>query len=524
MGKIINPATNKPFVEVGPSPYIMQLRGEIMHQLRMKYDAAQTTSQNELHWMQADTMGPLSANSYEVRRKLRSRSRYETSNSGYLKGITLSICNDTIGRGPRLQVTDQRFAPSLRAKIDAKFAEYAQAIKLRKKLWQMRYARCETGETFAFRQWRPRVDDAVKIDWKLFEADQISNFNIMAYGTREIDGIRYDGNGDPTEYYLLKEHPGDSAVARLYDPSGTWIGYENVIHWFRQERQWSRGVPETTATLPLWALLRRYTLAVVQNAEIAADFTVLLKSMQSANINPFNGTTSDPSTWFDAFPIDRGLMTVLPDQYDLAQLDPKQPVTVYDVFVSALIQEASRPLLVPRNHALGNSGGYNMSSGTLDRQSYRAAIQEVRDDCQDECLDKIYKEWWYEAIRTPNYFEEEISLGESIALIIDRLPSLRNKPPQSTWRWDEVPEHTDPLKVAQAIDVLFKGGHISDTDVQEGRFNRSVEDHYDNLKEQQKQRQLIGISGTDSPDPTPATDTTDPNGDPLDVPALPNGR
>jgi hypothetical protein len=40
------------------------------------------------------------------------------------------------------------------------------------------------------------------------------------------------------------------------------------------------------------------------------------------------------------------------------------------------------------------------------------------------------------------------------------------------------------LKVAQAIDVLFKSGHISDTDIQEGRFNRRVEDHYRNLEKQ----------------------------------------
>jgi capsid protein len=46
---------------------------------------------------------------------------------------------------------------------------------------------------------------------------------------------------------------------------------ESVIHLFRAERPGqSRGVPEITPALPLFAMLRRYTLAVLGAAEQAA--------------------------------------------------------------------------------------------------------------------------------------------------------------------------------------------------------------------------------------------------------------
>mgnify|MGYP001613554414 FL=1 len=179
-------------------------------------------------------------------------------------------------------------------------------------------------------------------------------------------------------------------------------------------------------------------------------------------------------------------MTVIPSGYDLKQLDPAQPVTMYDTFVNALVQEAARPLLAPRNLALGNSGGYNMASGALDRQFYRQAINQERLSCNEEELEQCLEYWWYEAIRIPGYFDDEYVRGNQnpISSIVTRFQSLREESPRHVFRWDEVPEHTDPVKVAQAIDILYKGHHLSDTDIQEARYNRSVEEHYANLEKQ----------------------------------------
>ena len=72
--------------------------------VRGRYDAAQTTSDNERHWANADFLAADAANSPEVRRALRCRARYEVANNSYAKGIVLTLANDVVGTGPRLQM------------------------------------------------------------------------------------------------------------------------------------------------------------------------------------------------------------------------------------------------------------------------------------------------------------------------------------------------------------------------------------------------------------------------------------
>jgi len=501
---LINPATDKPFKEVRPNDEMMQLRQTIMKKLRHKYDAAQDTSQNQLHWAQADALSPNSSNAAAVRKVLRNRSRYETANNGYLKGIILSLCQDFVGSGPTLQINDPRFNDQQRQTIERKWKRRAKKIRMRKSLWKMRHAKCQDGEGFMFRYMDDKLKHTLKSNYRVYEADQITHFDAPLIKKEsknlEVDGIRYDRrSGRPTHYHVLNEHPGDTVTFNRAPLKGTWVPAEQMIHWFRQDRGWHRGIPETSPTLHLWALLRRYTLAVVQNAEIAADFTVLLKSLQPATTNPFSldgqgqPTQTSSEDWFDSFPVDRGLMTVLPDKYDLTQLDPKQPVSMYDAFVMSLVQEAARPMLVPKMHAVGSSGDFNMASANLDRQTYRQSINDERLDCNEEVLDPDFEDWWFQAVRTPGYFQDEVS-GDSVMSTVNRFQDLRDDTPDNTYRWDEVPEHVDPVRVAEAIDILHRGGHISDTDIQEGRFNRRVEDHYENLERQQTWREANDAS------------------------------
>ncbi len=88
-----------------------------------------------------------------------------------------------------------------------------------------------------------------------------------------VAGIYFDADGNPTGYDMLESHPGDmrgtSTKAEPMDAA-------NVIHWFKCDRPGQvRGIPEITPALPLFAMLRRYTLAVLLAAETAA---ILLRS------------------------------------------------------------------------------------------------------------------------------------------------------------------------------------------------------------------------------------------------------
>ncbi len=72
--------------------------------VRARYDAAVTNDDNRRHWANADGLSANSANSAEVRRILRNRSRYEVANNSYARGIVLTLAHDVVGTGPRLQL------------------------------------------------------------------------------------------------------------------------------------------------------------------------------------------------------------------------------------------------------------------------------------------------------------------------------------------------------------------------------------------------------------------------------------
>jgi capsid protein len=59
-----------------------------------------------------------------------------------------------------------------------------------------------------------------------------------------------------------------------------------VLHWFTPDRFGQlRGIPEITPALPLFAQLRRYTLATLTAAEIAA----MLAGVMQTNLPPGRG-------------------------------------------------------------------------------------------------------------------------------------------------------------------------------------------------------------------------------------------
>jgi len=81
-------------------------------ELRAKFDSAQTTHDNRRHWANADHLAADAAANPQVRRILRNRARYEVANNSYARGIVLTLANDVIGTGPRLQMLLPAEAPA----------------------------------------------------------------------------------------------------------------------------------------------------------------------------------------------------------------------------------------------------------------------------------------------------------------------------------------------------------------------------------------------------------------------------
>src|SRR5690606_22599986 len=152
----------------------------------------------------------------------------------------------------------------------------AKAVGLPEKLRTMRAARATDGEVFAVLVSNPHLPGPVKLDLRLVEADQVTTPDLSVLDEGAVDGIVFDAFGNPVEYHLLKGHPGDARSGYLgIELDGVTAASE--IHYYRGDRPGqSRGIPDITPALPLFAQLRRYTLAVIAAAETAADFAGIL--------------------------------------------------------------------------------------------------------------------------------------------------------------------------------------------------------------------------------------------------------
>jgi len=466
-----------------------------------KFDSAKTTPENRKHWANADGLSPNAAINPEVRRVLRNRARYEVANNSYAKGIVLTLANDTIGTGPRLQMLTGDTEAN--ARIEDAFEQWSRAIDLPGKLRTMRLARAESGEAFALLVSNPGIGSRVSLDLKLIEADQVCTPLLRRGRNDEIDGITLDPWGNPSAYRVLKRHPGDSGVFRT--PIDDLTAYDtfaaaSVVHYFRADRPGQlRGIPDITPALPLFAQLRRYTLATIAAAETAANFAAVIYTD-----SPPNGE-ADPLEPMDEVELEQRIATVLPGGWKLGQVHAEQPTTTFGEFKREVLNEIARCLNMPFNVAAGNSSGYNYASGRLDHQVYYKSIRVEQHHLQLAVLDRILKAWLNEAVLV------EGLLPQSMRTLSGGAATL----PEHAWFWDGV-EHVDPAKEANAQATRL----ANHTTTLAAEFARQGRDWEQELRQRAKELTLmneLGLASATAQTAAPAADAPAEDPDPAEV-------
>jgi capsid protein len=275
-----------------------------------------------------------------------------------------------------------------------------------------------------------------------------------------------------------------------------WLDYDRVpaaamIHDFRVDRPGqTRGVPEIMPALPLFAQLRRYTLAVLAAAETAADFAAVLYTDAPAN------GEAEPVEPMDLVELERRMATVLPGGWRLGQIQAQQPATGYSEFKKEILNEIARCLSIPYNVAACNSSGYNYASGRLDHQTYYKSIRVDQAQLGIVVLDRVLRAW----------FDEAILVSELLPRWM-RTTALRDLDHQ--WFWDGQ-EHVDPAKEANAQATRL-GNHTTTLAYE---FARQGRDWESELRQRAKEVALVrqlGLSEPQAPEPEESepTDTQD---------------
>lgn len=466
------------------------------HAPRATFDAATTAIENRDHWAAADSLSARSANSAEVRQKLRDRSRYEAQNNPYLRAIISSLANDTIGTGPRLQLSFREFtdpdfqvrqAPptNLAHEVEIRWQEWCDEIGLTDKLILADKAETRDGEVFAVKRMNPNLR-GVKLDMQLVEAEVCCTPDIDWSDPRAVDGMRLDEFGNVSEYHFLRRHPGDLGWFAGY----AWDDYEvvparNVCHIFDPDRVAEyRGLPATTATLNTYGDARGYRKSVLHAARTHASITAVIESKDGAytdqTIPDEHGEDDDA---FDKVPLNRDTYLQMPDGKTVKFLSPTQPIPSYREVSGEFNSECGRAINnAPRNIATGSSAEYNFASGKLDRQGWNRGIMIRRDRRRRGLLLPFFWSWVDEGMLTPGYFPAGL-------------------PPLSSWRvryqWDGF-ESIDPVKDATAREIMLRSGQTTLDDVC-AELGKDWEEVLEQQAREKAKRKSLGL---DEPEPT----------------------
>jgi len=448
---------------------LSRVRALPVRRVRGRFDSAVTSDDNRRHWANADALSADAAATPQVRRTLRIRCRYEVANNSYARGIVLTLANDVVGTGPRLQMLTENEAAN--REVEREFDRWAREVGLAEKLRTMRQARAQDGEAFAILVNNPDLGGPVKLDLRLVEADQVTSPFRGLLEENEVDGIRLDVLGNPVAYRVLKDHPG--ALRWRFREEYFAVPASHMIHVFRQDRPGQhRGVPEIMPALPLFAQLRRFTLAVISAAEAAADFAGILYTDAPAS------GEADQVEPMDLVELERNMLLTMPGGWKMGQVKAEQPATTYAEFKKEILNEIARCLNMPFNVAAGNSSGYNYASGRLDHQTYFKSIRVDQAFMAGRVLDRVLAAWLW---------EYALAVGA-----VDYVPAqgLERILPDHQWFWDGV-EHVDPAKEAKAQETRLK--NLTTTLAHE--YARQGKDWEAELRQRAREKALMGELG-----------------------------
>lgn len=352
---------------------------------KAQYDAALHTRRNAEQWKYCDYWNADQSLSPDVRRTLRSRSRYECENNSWLSGMIVSHAESIIGTGARLQIQGLGEESN---EYEKAFSEWARSVSLWKTIRTAICTEIRDGEAFIQLTNRPHNANPCKLYPLLLDAERICSPDSATDTDDDFqsDGIFFDKYLVPVRYSVAQEHPA-VITSKHYT-----VDADYMCHLFRQERpEQHRGAPLIASALPSIAMLRAYTIAMLAKMENSASVAGVLKPDPSV-IDA--DSLADPP--FSEFSMPQRSWVTLPSGYSMEQYQLQNPTDSQQSFALSVKIECARCILATRNVVLGDSSTYNYSSARLDMQSYDRAIAVQREEIVNVILDKVFKQWWLE--------------------------------------------------------------------------------------------------------------------------------
>jgi lambda family phage portal protein len=407
------------------------------------FDSAATSRHNERHWAHAagGDFNQLLCGDLGI---LRRRSRYEILNNSYGAGIADTLAMDIVGTCPRPQIQSGNAAFDREAEEEflvwAAGCDWCGQMDLAEILqMQVGHQQCEAGESLTAFKRDPSIRHDVSLRLLCVDIDRLDSSGV--FDERIQDGIEFDKEGRPQKYYILKYHPNAAFMAMTM--AAEQVPASDVIHLYRIKRPGqTRGIPWFTPALPLYAQLRRFTQATLDNAEAAANRTGVLESDEGVS----EGETFESN---DVVEIERNGYLVLPSGLKMKASEPVHPAATFSMFKAEILNEIARCVLMPYNVAAANSAKYNYASGRLDHQKYHRFIKTIRSWAARRFLHRVFSAWMTEAYLIDGFFKTAPTFEQAMRAI----RGLQ-------WHWNGF-EHVDPTKEAVAERTRLETGTLT---------------------------------------------------------------
>lgn len=370
---------------------------------------------------------------------IRSRSRYEIQNNGWVEGVMESMVTDIVGKnGPVLQISAPKGSQA-----------ELQRARQAEKIWNEWWANPDISGTnsgvdllgVGIRSWfrsgeffwhivSSREDTAVKTRLQALSPERIVDPYTGKQSPLQSNGITFNENWRPISYTVSEGTPSENSYDDGY--STREIPARSMLHFFIQKEEGqSRGTPVLASVLNIIAQMRDFESDTMQAVRMAAMLAILLESDDTdAQVPPLTGSMD----------LERGMMTALPPGVTATQVNPQHPSSNFTAFTDHCLSEIFRPVGAPLMIAKLDSKEHSFSSARFDGQTYDRNIKSIQGVLDRKIMNKLLGIVFREAQLTRNI----------------QLPANWS----AKWVWPTRP-HVDPGKEASANETLLKNGITS---------------------------------------------------------------
>lgn len=417
------------------------------------------------YWKFANSVTGDQIANHADREEARKRCRYQYLNDPYARNIVRNLAVAVVGTGATIQIIGDKDNDKAEV-VEDRFKKWANAVGLHETVSLMVQSLGYDGESFLQFVQNPKMPQGVSV--AIIDPARICTPTFGAYNTQfgidenVLDGIRFDTYGNPT-YYAVAESP----INPIY--TGIPIKFkrvkaEEIFHLFIKDLpEQHRGLPLLQSVVKTLAALRRYMMAVIECAEVAASHSFVVKSQTLPD-------QEAPADWdaMDEILAPRRGGVVLPRGWEASQLKSEHPSAQHAEFIQTTITAVGAGFGQPRNIAAADSSNYNYASGRLDHQTFFRYIETVQ-----ELVRNLYCfvfRWWY------RYDLESQELFDN----------ADPKDIELDWYFAEL-AHVDPEKEANTAIMLRDKGLLTDAEYF-AKFGQDWRKQYKQMKLESKSR------------------------------------